>query len=523
MNQLAHAPIEWDDPIPETETELLYHLLDRTWRLNNLYTIKNKDGEAIKFQLNSEQWKFYENMHNRNIILKARQLGFTTFMQIYMLDACMFDENTNAGVVAHNKDDAQAFFKDKIKFAYDNLDPWIKAMHPAKNESAGELRFANGSVIRVGTSLRSGTLQILHVSEYGKLCAKYPDRALEVRTGTLPTVPTNGIIVIESTAEGRNGDFFVKAQEARKLAEEHVELTALDYKFHFFPWHDTAEYSLPAKVTIDPADTEYFNTLSELQVDLSDHQKAWYIKKRAETNSDDASSMKREYPSYPQEAFEASVEGAYFSKQMAHIRGKGQICNVPIERQIPIMTFWDLGRDTTAIWFFQKIGLELRMVDYFQKDGEDIDYFIHMLSQRKDGQYPYLYDDLYLPHDGDRKSLATKQSVAKILHNNGYTVRIVRRTPEKTHSIENARRAIPNIWFDRTRCVDGITALDGYRKEWDDKLSDWKPRPVHDRCSHGADAFMTFADGWYIPITGAQLHAANSNEAGQGRNQTTGY
>ena len=509
--------------LPTSEFDFIDQLVDQAWRLDNLYSIKNKAGNKVTFHPNAEQWELYRNLHNRNIILKARQLGMTTFMQIYMLDECMFNPNTNAGVVAHNKDDASSFFKDKILFAYNNLEAFIKDMHPAKNESAGELRFENGSVVRVGTSLRSGTLQILHISEYGKLCAKFPDRAMEVRTGTLPTVDKEGCIVIESTAEGRQGDFFVKAEKARHQKEELVELTALDYQFHFFPWWGTPDYTLDAIVPRNNEDNQYFELLEGRGISLTESQKSWYLKKKEEVNSDTADSMKREYPSYPEEAFEASVDGAYFAKQMAQVRAKGQILSVPIERQIPIETFWDLGRDTTAIWFFQKIGFDYRFVDYFQKDGEDIDYYINMLRIRKDGDYPYLYGDVYLPHDGDRKSLASKHSVAKILFENGFEPRIVRRTPSKELSIENARRVLPNCYFDRTRCSEGIGCLDGYRKEWDDKLGDWKKLPLHDLNSHGADAFMTFADGYYRQ---REVRAPLSNSRPvpvTGRNPTTGY
>ena len=68
-------------------------------------------------------------------------------------------------------------------------------------------------------SLRSGTLQYLHVSEYGKICAKFPDKAREVRTGALNTVDKNGIVFIESTAEGQDGHFFELCQAARTPAQ----------------------------------------------------------------------------------------------------------------------------------------------------------------------------------------------------------------------------------------------------------------------------------------------------------------
>lgn len=490
-------------------------LKSKKWRLNNLYWIKNKDGERVKFKWKPQQQYLHKYRHTRNIILKCRQIGFTTQLQLDYLDECLFVPNTNAGVIAHNLDDVQAFFKDKIKFAYDNLPPHIREDHPADTNSARELRFDNGSVIRVGMSLRSGTYQRLHVSEYGKLCALFPERAREVRTGAMETVPVDGIIDIESTAEGQMGDFYEKCEEARKAKEEGRELGALDYKFFFFPWYNEPEYSLDAEPIIDQATSAYFASLRERKINLTSGQKAFWIAKKASLRDD----MGREYPSYPQEAFEAAIEGAYFARQMDQIRAKGQITHVPIERGVPIHTFWDLGRDTTSIWFFQKVGFDFRFCDYFQNSGEDMAYYVDILKKKMDGGEPYNYGDCYLPHDGTKKSLASNKTPAEVLYQNGFDVRIVDRTVDKALSIERARQILPTCWFDRTNCHDGIACLDGYRKERDEKLGTWKKQPRHDAASHGADAFMTFTDGYYYE----EEETEPQRGVYSGRNATTGY
>jgi len=98
------------------EDDLTRCLKDKRWRMNNLYFIKDARGKMVKFQFNHAQSVFFEAMHTKNIILKARQLGFTTFIQVYMLDEAVFNKNTNSGVIAHTKNDAITFFKDKIKY-----------------------------------------------------------------------------------------------------------------------------------------------------------------------------------------------------------------------------------------------------------------------------------------------------------------------------------------------------------------------------------------------------------------------
>ncbi len=155
-------------------------LADPWWRLNNLYYIKDKNGDVVLFKCNWAQTLLYKNMWYLSCILKARQLGMTTFIQLFMLDRCLFNDNQNAGIVAHTKEDAEAFFDDKIKFAYDRLPKDLQTARTATSDSKRHLRFSNGSQIRVGTSLRSGTYQYVHVSEFGKLCAKFPDKASEV-------------------------------------------------------------------------------------------------------------------------------------------------------------------------------------------------------------------------------------------------------------------------------------------------------------------------------------------------------
>lgn len=478
------------DYIPKNKEDLFKNCLtSKLWRLSNLYKIKTKDGKSIKFKPNKAQQKYFASDHPLKIVLKARQLGMTTGIQIDMLDDCLFESFTNAGVIAHNLVDAQSFFSDKIKFAYDNLPDFLLDFDDFKatSKSARELSFGNNSVVRVGTGLRSGTYKYLHISEHGKLCAKHPDKAEEVRTGALNTVGIGQKITIESTAEGRHGDFYEFCQTAIKKQGE--VLTEMDYEFFFFPWYEDDGYVLEADFEISPEHEAYFESLG---VPLTDAQKRWYIKKE-ETQGD---KMKQEYPSTPEESFEASIEGAYFAKQMRQIRSKDQITKVPIVPHVPIETYWDLGRDTTSIWFFQKVGFDLRFIDYFENSGEGMEYYVHALKTRTDGGRPYSYGTCFLPHDGTRKGMASNMSPADILYQNGFDCVIVPKTPSKNLSIERARQVLPLCWFDKTKCATGLTRLDNYRKVWDDKLETWKKEPLHDIASHGADSFMTFADSY---------------------------
>lgn len=207
---------------PKTPEEFKVCLADPWWRLTSgqLYKImiKGDDGETnlvAPFIPNTPQLDLLANLHTRNNILKARQLGFTTLIEIFLLDCALFKANVRAAVIAQSEDVAKTIFRDKVSFAYKNLPASLRAAMPLERDSASELLFAhNNSSVRVATSARSGTLQYLHISEFGKICAKFPDRADEVITGSIPAVPTNGMVFIESTAEGQDGHFLQDIQKS---------------------------------------------------------------------------------------------------------------------------------------------------------------------------------------------------------------------------------------------------------------------------------------------------------------------
>jgi hypothetical protein len=218
----AKAALPDDPKLLKTAIEFGEKLLDPWWRITSgeLYkiTIKgDEDGDnlVIPFKPNRAQKRLMKSLWHRNIILKARQLGFTTLICILWLDHALFNANVRCGIIAQDREAAEAIFRDKVKFAYDNLPDLLREAFPLKKDSSNELLFKhNNSSLRVATSLRSGTIHRLHVSEYGKICAKFPDKADEVMTGSIPTVPMSGILVIESTAEGQGGHFHKMTKRA---------------------------------------------------------------------------------------------------------------------------------------------------------------------------------------------------------------------------------------------------------------------------------------------------------------------
>lgn len=462
---------------------------DWRWRLDNLYFITDKEGRETQFRMNWAQEALFEEMHYQNVILKARQLGFTTFLQLFMLDACVFNTNVRAGTIAHTLGDAQVIFRDKVKFPYDRLPDGIKQAVPIVHSNATELMLGNNSSIRVGTSLRSGTLQYLHISEYGKICAKFPEKAREVRTGALNTVQSGQIVFIESTAEGQEGHFYEISQQAQSKARSGSHLTPLDFKFHFFPWWKEPAYQIdPEGVVIDDELARYFAKLVELGIELSDGQKAWYAKK-LETQQED---MKREFPSTPEEAFEASVEGAYYARQIAKAEAQQRIGDFKAEPGIPVETAWDIGYgDYTAIWFFQRLPGRFRFVGFYQNSGEGLPFYVKKLVElgRERG---WKYGRHYWPHDGGVTEWGTGLTRYEQAKQAGLNVSIVALSGIE-EGINAGRELFGSCEFDEAGCSEGLRCLRNYRKDWDEDRGVWKDKPRHDWASHGADAFRTFA------------------------------
>lgn len=470
----------------QTQLALAEKLLnDPGWRLNNLYWIIDKHGRKVKFQLNWAQKQLYEELWYCNLILKARQLGISTFICLLFLDRCLFNSNMAAGIICHTREDSEHMFK-RIKCAYDSLPAEIKALRPATIDSARELVFSNGSSLRVGTSMRGQTLQYLHISEFGKICAKYPDKAEEIMTGSLNTIASGQYIFIESTAEGREGYFYEMCKKAQTQATQGAELSNLDFKFHFYPWWKDQGYRIGSQIALSQEALDYFESLESRGVKLDEEQKYWYAARHS-TQGDD---MLREYPSTPDEAWESAVDGSYYSKQMGFARLEKRITHIYHDETIPVHTAWDLGyNDSTAIWFFQLAGQEIHLIDYLEGSGESLSHWLGIVKSK-----PYVYEKHLAPHDilaHEYSSGMTRQASARKMGFNLFPVPKV----EVISGIDAARNILNRCWFDDKKCAQGIKALDNYKKEWNDRAGCWSSHPLHNWASHGADAFRTLATG----------------------------
>ena len=479
--------------------EVLKVLADREWRLRNLYKIKNKEGQVTNFEPNWAQMEL-SKPHYLNIILKARQLGVTTYHALLFLDTCLFNHNVNAAIVADSKPIAKEIFIDKVKFAYDNLPQFVRDMCPAYRDNVNEMRFANGSVFRVATSLRGGTLQLLHITEFAKICQENPSKANEIVSGALNAVQAGQFVCIESTARGRDGHFYSICKEAQAIQDSGAELGQLDWKLWFFPWWQHPDYEIDSKNILITKDmTDYFADLENKGINLKPEQKAWYIKKM-QTQGE---YMKREYPSTPEEAFESANEGFYFAKQISLARQEKRICYLPYDEHAKTYTSWDIGiSDATAIWVWQVVGKEIHCIDYYENTDESLAHYVRWLKSK-----PYLYEKHFMPHDAASRSMQSGKSLADIAREQGLKVDIVPRDINELFGIECLRNTLNRMFFDYSKCEKGIKAVENFRKEWNEKLGCYRERSLHDWASHATKALIYGAEAVQKLVGGSGMSA----------------
>lgn len=184
-----------------------------------------------------------------------------------------------------------------------------------------------------------------------------------------------------------------------------------------------------------------------------------------------------------------TVDGAIFAREMQMAELQQRITNVVYDPAKPVHAVFDLGwSDSTAIWFLQYVGMETRLLRYFEDSQQTISYYLAKMQT-----FGYVYDTLWLPHDAENKTLAANgKSIEEIVRGAGYKTQILPRVPI-VDSINAARTIFPACWFDRENTKEGIDCLRHYRYEVDPNTGQFSKQPLHDHYSHGADAFRYIA------------------------------
>lgn len=284
--------------------------------IENTLKIQDKRNNLVPLVFNSAQNKLYdEYMRQKNlgqpiriIILKARQMGFSTAVSALFYHASATNENTNSAVIAH-KNEASTNILEKMKLFYEESPSVLKPMrracnakmllfeNPTNNENTKKVNPGLRSKVIIESAvnenaLRSATVHNLHLSELAFW--PHPDKTMTSALQAVPHVAGTAVI-IESTANGVGGVFYDEWVRAVKGESEFAPL--------FFPWFEHAEYMMP--VPPDFALTEEERELKE-KYHLIDEQIVWRRWCISANCGGDIDQFRQEYPSEWHEAFLAS-------------------------------------------------------------------------------------------------------------------------------------------------------------------------------------------------------------------------
>lgn len=509
---LADHEIFFRDPKSDIEFEERY-LTNKLWRLNNLYTIVDKHGNICAFIMNKSQHKVFKasTLHPRLLILKSRQQGISTFWLLSYFDDAIFEEHLYIGLMSQGRAESGTLLT-RTKLAWDKLNGDIKtyAEIGLKKDNADEVGLSNGSTIFIRTSFRSATLQRLHISEYGKICNKYPERAKETKTGTLQAIAPGNTIVIESTAEGHN-DFKTMWEKAE--GRELKTLGPKEFLAVFLSWLDDPDCVSNVDRIPSLEHAKYFaEAEEELGITISQEQKNFWIDQYDELIEvgTESSAIFQEYPMTPEEAFKAIREGTYYAElYMKFIVGQNRVVPNLWDHNLPVEVFVDLGmNDEFVLLFVQKWQKEIRIIHEYKNSGLGISHYVDYMFEDKVCKQFHIVT-VYLPWDAEVRELGTGMSRYDRFYECGARNLYLLPKININTGIELTRKLIPYIWVDES-CTYLIGCFLNYSKEWEEKVQNWKDKPLHNVWSHGADDLRYIAVSVNSGIN--TIHSAKSSK-----------
>ena len=501
-------------------------IASRSWRLRNLYTIRDAYGVLQPYQPNLSQRAFYNRRWYCNLVLKARKLGFSTHLEVENLDALIFTPGLTAGIIDYKLEDAKTKLA-MLLLAWDHLDngdlhpdTWrigaaIKAAISLRR-SAQRVELSTGSYITCSTSHRGSSPNRLHLSELGKTSIWAPIKAKEILNGALNSITPGNVVDSESTHEGgRAGIHYNLCQTAMRNDDAH--LTNVDFRFHFFAWWQDPRYTLQGNHPLRPTIIEYFAALTrETGRTFTHGQMLWYDRKQLVQGH----GMKKEFPSTPGEAFEAISEGAIYGKWMADLRAAGRITDFGAEPHLSLFTFWDLGHsDYGVTWLIQPVGRAILVLDWHERSGGNPSYWADHV-RRWEAKWNRPIARHFLPHDANSKGAVGVSFVGELNKAGVTNTTVVPRVPDVWLGIGYTKDVLPHCWFHATHCdtsrdlhgdpwdnngeqyPSGVACLEGYHVNL--TTATLREMPEHDQFSHSCDGFRTFAEAWRAGL----VHAA---------------
>jgi len=470
--------------------QLAVFLANKHWRLDNLYTIVDKEDNVGILKMNYAQTVLFKVKHPKTITLKSRQQGISTYKVAEGLDRCIFEANSQNGIQSYGLSESKKLYA-KALFMWEHFDPTIKKSLGIKLVVANSegFKFNNGSTLKIG-NFRGDTLSSLHVSELAKIAKKFPEKAEELNTGAFEAVSTNSSISIESTAEGKGGLFYEMWQRAElrlKLVGEEG-LTPLDFYPIFLSWTDDPDCSMAEYYEATKEDRLYFTKVEkDLDIVLTQEQKNWAAAKRSRLGG----KFDQEYPYSPKAAFDVPVEGTYYLNEYKTLNIQEQELYDP---NLLVHSAMDLGmNDTFSIGFFQQHpDGTVKIIGEYHNNGQGLAFYrdIYKALSKERG---WVFGVTYVPHDVAVKELIAAQTRWDAMVEMGFNPVLVQKH-RLLDGIEATRRFLKTVVISN-KCEAIVGAIQNYRKKFDRSLSVYLDSPLHDEYSHTADMIRYIAMG----------------------------
>ncbi len=473
-------------------------LRDPVWRVCSLYEVKDaKTGRMVRFVPSPEQREIIEAVHVRGeravLILKARQLGMSTVINLLLADAAIWNAGYQGSIVDQTQGDATLKLRHKVKAAFDSMPELLREMFDVvkANDSEFAVRMkgkANSqtSTIFGGMNARGGTNQLLHISEWGPIQHKDPVRSEEIMTGALPSAK-EGTVFIETTwMGGKRGHLWNLTERAMTTRPE--DMTEADFHLYFFPWWKDKSYTLAGNFDqVDEETLEYFRVMeAETEHGFTQGQVLWYYKVALPKG------MARfaEFPTTLAECFMAPVPGAIYAKFIDRAKAEGRVIAFPWDRSNLVHTSWDLGspKNTRCI-YWQLVGREIHVIDHDTGlDLEPASRVAHM------GQKGYPFGNHFFPHDAAAQEKSGKNFEEQMTEAGLTGIVVVPRCREVWPGINKAAELLPRMVFHKDKCAKLLESLECYHTKEERTSGHLTSIPVHDWSSHDADAFRMFSE-----------------------------
>lgn len=199
---------------------------------------------------------------------------------------------------------------------------------------------------------------------------------------------------------------------------------------------------------------------------------------------------------YQQNPDEALAEGVVYKKEVELLIEEGRYCAIPVEKSLPVYTFWDLGiNDDMVVWLMQPHRKELRMIACYGNNNEGMEHYINWLHDFAD-KYGIRYAEHLGPHDLAVRDLMTKRSRIEVAKTMGIKFTLVERCKSKRDSINALKMLFPRIWIDNARCEKGWDGLKALRREWDHDNETFKDQTGPKWATNYTDAIQQMGLHW---------------------------